>query len=486
MRYIIFITYFFLLGGYAQGQITFINYYSDNGADLGQGIIQLEDSSYIITGSSSSFGEAPAQAFLMQIDSLGNYMWSKSYGGVGSESGRRVLYKEGFGYYVCGYTNSFGAGGFDFYLAKIDESADLEWEKSFGGSGWERVNDAAITRDTGTVMVGETSSNATDNMDIYIVRTDKLGDTVWTKTIGAAGDDRANCIFQFTDSTYLIGGEYFVDSALTKGYMTYLHEDGTVYWESIFGVNGNYWVNDIVLDIDPTKVVGIGGGEGPLTNENDAYLFLMQTDGTYWGGYHPSLNGQLEFTQATNFGSIGDVYIAASLINDTGFEFGEDVTINKYNSSLGFEGSFGMSHNYPDVTGDIIRTSDGGAIVVGYSTGVVSGGNEITVAKIGPGDSYPDISSGGVSHNVVVVDELDFEDLISVYPNPSSGLFNVYAEKNVFSEFNVIDNQGRLIKSGDFNNEMIFDLSNEPRGVYFIKLMGTKVSPVQLKVLIQE
>ena len=55
---------------------------------------------------------------------------------------------------------------------------NLEWDNTYGGDGWERINDAVLTSDTGTILVGETSSNVTNNLDIYIVRTNKFGDTI--------------------------------------------------------------------------------------------------------------------------------------------------------------------------------------------------------------------------------------------------------------------------------------------------------------------
>ena len=85
-------------------QISFYKLFTNNGADFGQGITQLEDSSYVITGSSSSFINGPSQAFLMRIDSMGNYMWSNHYGGAEIESGRRVLYTKNFGYFICDST----------------------------------------------------------------------------------------------------------------------------------------------------------------------------------------------------------------------------------------------------------------------------------------------------------------------------------------------------------------------------------------------
>ena len=103
---------FFTSQVHAQGK--FYNTYSNNGHDFGEGIVQLADSSYLITGASSSFGEAPAKAFILHVDKFGNRLWSKAYGGAESNRGRRIFHVENDGIYVAGYTNSSGNGTFDF------------------------------------------------------------------------------------------------------------------------------------------------------------------------------------------------------------------------------------------------------------------------------------------------------------------------------------------------------------------------------------
>ena len=84
----------------ADSQVKFYELFTNNGYDFGQGITQLEDSSYVVTGSSSSFVEGASQAFLLKIDKFGTYKWSASYGGIESEGGRRVLYKKNVGFYL--------------------------------------------------------------------------------------------------------------------------------------------------------------------------------------------------------------------------------------------------------------------------------------------------------------------------------------------------------------------------------------------------
>ena len=73
------------------GQISFYKVYSGNGYDKGEGIAQLPDSGFLVTGSSSSFGDAPSQVFLMRLDSMGAFQWSKAYGGIEFEEGKLSL-----------------------------------------------------------------------------------------------------------------------------------------------------------------------------------------------------------------------------------------------------------------------------------------------------------------------------------------------------------------------------------------------------------
>ncbi len=180
LRFLLFLTSFFSLFD-LNGQISFYKLYSNNGYDAGEGIVQLEDSSYVICGSSSSFTEGPSQAFILHVDSVGNHLWSKHYGGPELESARRVLYKKNVGYYLAGFTNSFGSGAYDFFLVKTDLQGELIWQKTYGGAEWEKVNDAALTKDTGVMMVGETNSTNGNATDVFIVRTNSFGDTLWTK-----------------------------------------------------------------------------------------------------------------------------------------------------------------------------------------------------------------------------------------------------------------------------------------------------------------
>ena len=465
------------------GQIKFFNIYTNNGSDQGQGVVQLEDSSYVITGASSSFSGS-SQAFLMHVDSLGNYLWSNSYGGPENESGRRVLYKKNFGFFICGFTNSFGNGGFDNYLAKVDELGNLEWEKAYGGEGWERVHDAALTKDTGVIMVGETSSNFSDNQDIYIVRTDILGDTLWTKTIGGAGDDFATSINSFTDSTFVITGQIYVeDSALVKVYVTYIKDDGTVIWSDIIGNDGNYWSNDFTFN--GNQIFGVGGCNDVITDEPDMVAYIYDIAGFSWGESKVVAAGKQEFKNIVNFGPTDAYYITNSTEDDFSNVNGPDINVMKYVPTFSFESSMNIGFPNPDVSGEIIRTNDGGAIVVGYSTGYISGGNEVFLVKIGPNDDYPSSNSNIVIDNIVSIKEPTETGTFKIYPNPVDKLLTIQTDDKRYNSIRIMSSVGKEIVVSDFQKSSQVDVSNFESGLYFMEISGVGVSTVTNQIIVK-
>ncbi|MGC8931577.1 MAG: hypothetical protein ACP5K6_08610, partial [Dictyoglomus sp.] len=81
------------------------------------------------------------------------------------------------GYIVAGYTESFGAGNGDFYIIKLDSNGDKVWEKTYGGSSYDRAYSIQQTTDGGYIVAGGTSSFGAGSADFYIIKTDSEGNT---------------------------------------------------------------------------------------------------------------------------------------------------------------------------------------------------------------------------------------------------------------------------------------------------------------------
>ncbi|MDB4324440.1 T9SS type A sorting domain-containing protein [Crocinitomicaceae bacterium] len=474
---------FLLMTNFGHSQIKFFNFYTDTGVDKGEGVVQLEDSSYVVTGSSSSFVDGSSQAFLMKVDSLGNHIWSKHYGGVEFESGRRVLHKKGVGFYICGFTNSIGAGGFDFYLVKTDESGLFEWENSYGGNGWEKVHDALITVDTNIIMVGETSSNATDNKDIYIIQTNQFGDTLWTRTFGGIGDDYATSILEIDDTTFIVGGRYFnEDSLLTKSWVSKMHVDGTVYWENQYGVNQNSWLN--AMYFDGSIVRGVGGTSGDAISGVNTLNMVIELNGTYISEVMFSNVGDNEYVGIVKSAPFGDYYVPYTADEPGGFLFGNDVIIQQRFSDFIWISNFVIAHEYDETMNQIIETNDGEAILVGYTTSFISGGNEIYLCKIGPGNDYPDVNNDFVVNSVVGVIKEELDDKIKIYPNPSNGIFNVSVKDIDLNLIQVYNTIGQTVYYSSFSSQGNIDIVGLSSGYYILEISGNS-KMIRRKIIIR-
>lgn len=475
-----------ILSSLAFGQIAFFHIYANGGDDSAEGAAQLEDSSYVITGSSDSYpGGIGSQAFLLKIDSTGLPIWSRHYGGSEMDQGKRVVYQQGFGFFIAGNTTSLGAGGYDFYLIKTDSDGVMEWEKAYGMPEWERLYDAVLTRDTGMFMIGETLSNPTNNADMYIVRTDKNGDTLWTKTWGGLGQDGLRGVHRWDDSTFYVAGQtYIEDSMLTKAYIARFHEDGTLIWSDTIGPNGNYFINDV--SVSNMDVFSVGYRNGAEVNGNDLYFMRHTFDGVHLGETTHASEGDFRAHQATAYGAPDKRYVGWTFFDQWSQPDGDDLYITRMNYVFFVENTpLHLYYEDPDVINDLIPTSDGGALGVGQTSGEAMGVHHAYICKIGPNELYAEYDPPHVVYSLVLdVQEEAKEDHLSVYPNPTNGTLNIESSLNDEVELHVLTSLGQNLLSDSFQGKFSFDLSQFGTGVYFLKTTVNGLSNIR-KVVVQ-
>ncbi|MCR9173059.1 MAG: T9SS type A sorting domain-containing protein [bacterium] len=459
----------------ASAQISFYRNYSDNSYDFGQGIVQLEDSSYVIAGTSGSF-TAHGQAFLMLVDSLGNKKWSNHFGGQENEWGKRVLYKENFGFFLCGHSNSYGAGDYDFYLVKVDDSGFEEWSNSYGDGNWERLMDAALTRDTGAILVGE-KQNGTFGTDMFLVRTDKNGDTLWTKTLENPGDDIAMTVDIYQDSLLYVGGSrFYADSAQAKGIIYKIHDNGqmldTLFFKSY---PGEYQMNDLHIIGDTVQALGSHRNGSSDQWDYTFYRSNLTVNGfSNISCFNSNVDGDWYGDVFTSYGDNSKRYMAMSSENvpNSPNVNGTDISVQLGNTFMFYQNSVGfIEHEEPDVNGEFIRTSDGGAMLVGYiqSPLVGNGGGTIFLLKIGPGEDYPTTNAGGFSAVVNVAEQFNSLE-VEVYPNPAEDWLHIQLPTSDAGTYQLTNVSGQVVKAGSILQEMSLSTSSLPSGVYLLQV----------------
>lgn len=193
-------------------------------------------------------------------------LWEKSYGGMQSEYLFDVIPTPDYGFILAGSSLSDKSGNkidekvndLDYWLWKMDEHGDLDWQKSYGGNGSDMLQSVSLTSDGGFILGGTSTSSiggtkdedSRGQEDIWILKLNPVGDIQWQRTIGGSGRDELKQIITVDEGGYLIGGSTnspmltSIDSSGEKrsenyGNMDYwlirLTADGTVEWEKTFG-----------------------------------------------------------------------------------------------------------------------------------------------------------------------------------------------------------------------------------------------------------
>jgi len=131
-------------------------------------------------GHTSSFGAVGFDGWLVKFDSAGNVQWDKTFGGSGWDFGQSLVQTGDGGYALAGHTTSFGAVGFDGWLVKFDSAGNVQWDKTFGGSGDDYGQSLVQTLDGGYAMGGYTTSFGAAVEDGWLVKTDVENGLAWT------------------------------------------------------------------------------------------------------------------------------------------------------------------------------------------------------------------------------------------------------------------------------------------------------------------
>jgi hypothetical protein len=190
----------------ALGETLWTRTYGGPDDDFGCAMQQTADNGYIIAGHTFSYGAGEADVYLVKTDARGDTLWTRAYGGHSNDYGRSVWQTSDGGYVIAGRTGSFGAGSSDAYLIRTNGDGNALWSVTYGGVGYDMAYSVQQTSDGGYILAGASSSFGSGGADVYLIKTDSCGDTLWTKTFGGAADDSGYSVQQTTDGGYIVAG----------------------------------------------------------------------------------------------------------------------------------------------------------------------------------------------------------------------------------------------------------------------------------------
>ncbi len=371
MKHLYIILFVLPLIGFGQGWETTFGGIED---DQGYSVQQTSDEGYIITGRTTSFENGSFDIYLIKTNENGDSLWTKTFGGIDLEVGYSVQQTLDGGYVITGQTGSIKSLDFDVYLIKTDENGDSLWTKTFGGTSGDFGNSVQQTLDGGYIITGRTGSFGNGGRDVYLIKTDENGDSLWTKTFGGTDIDGevGNSVQQTLDGGYIITGS--TNSFGNGGRDVYLiktNENGDSLWTKTFGGTSTDWGNSVQQTLDGGYII-----TGQTTSfGNGLYdIYLIKTDengDSLWtktfGGTENDIGNSVQQTFDGGYIitgiSEGDVYLIKIDEN------GDNDCFQTFGGTLTDEGR------------SVQQTLDGGYIITGRTRSFGSGWEDVYLIK---------------------------------------------------------------------------------------------------------
>jgi len=348
--------------------------------DDGRFLIQTSDGGYAIAGGTISFGAGGEDVYVVKLDAKGNLQWTKTIGGKKEEVGNSLIQTSDGGYAIAGVTNSFGAGEKDVYVVKLDANGNLQWTKTIGGPGDELGASLIQTSDGGYAIAGYTKSFGAGGEDVYVVKLDANGNLQWTKTIGGPENEEGSCLIQTSDGGYAIAGYTLSFGAgWADVYVVKLDASGNLQWtKTIGGKDVDGGLSLIQTSDGGYAITGATNSFGAASG--DVYVVKLDANGNLqWtktiGG--PEIETGSSLIQTSDGG-----YAIAG--HTKSFGAGDwDVYVVKLDAkgNLQWTKTIGAKNKYSSKL-SLIQTSDGGYAIASHTESFGAGESDVYVIKL--------------------------------------------------------------------------------------------------------
>jgi hypothetical protein len=450
MRKLTFISVLLAIVFFAYSQETFEKNFGESQFDFGHSVKQTFDGGYIITGT------AGYSIMLTKTNINGDVLWTKEYGTEFGQEGYEVHQTSDSDYVFLSHTIfiDWGDDPEEIFLIKTNSIGDTLWTKSYGGDSGDAAESFQPTTDNGYIIAGTTNSFGNGGSDVYLIKTDFNGNTLWTKTFGTANNEIGKFVRQTNDNGYII-----LAANQSGNYLIKTDSLGDTIWTKYYDISAYQ-----VIQSSDTGFVIVGSRNSDLclikTNFNGDILWTK----IY---YRPEIDLGKSIYQTSDEGY---VIVGSSDIPNIGSEY-SNVYLVKTNSIGDTMWTRNFGSQYMDFGESVQQTQDNGFIFVGRTVNFGASGFDVYLVKTN--------TQGQISG---IEDKMSELNTILIFPNPTKNKINIEIGIE-FEKIEIYNISGVKILST--SNKSI-DFSEHINGIYFLRIIDRKGNTIITKLIVKQ
>jgi hypothetical protein len=208
--------------------------YGGAGTDFANAIVSASDGNCIAAGWSNSFTSG-MNAYVLKIKPNGDTAWTKVYGGVDFTVANAIAQTQDGDFIIAGGTHSNSTLSYDVFLSRINSNGDIVWTKLYGGSHRGYIQAITPTPDGNFIVAGNTESLVTGGFDVYLMKIKPNGDTLWTKSYGGPDFEEAYAITAAENGNFLVAGY-----TSSNPYLLKIKPNGDTLWTRKYVETGDF------------------------------------------------------------------------------------------------------------------------------------------------------------------------------------------------------------------------------------------------------
>ena len=410
--------------------------------DYASFICPTSDGGYVVAGSTDPTGTNNMDFVVLKLSSMGEIQWQRAYCGSDDDWATSILQTSDGGYAVTGKTCSFGSGGSDMWVLRLQTNGDIVWQKTYGTGYDDNAQSIRQTNDGGFVIAGsmETSSSSPVMPQyVCVLKLSQSGEIEWQQAYGIGLDDSASSIQQTQDGGYVVAGTTLSEVTAHNAFLILkLSPSGNIQWQKSF-ITWPYTssANSVQQTNEGGYIVAGMLKYDPSPSLFYVYVLKLLSNGeSEWGRAYRENDWNSVWSSASSVRQENDGgYIVSGFKDSTG-ETARDAWILRLNpdGNIVWQKSYGGSED--DYAKCIAPASNGGYIFAGDTKSFLAEKSDIWVVNTkSDGSIYSSCEFIWITdEQKKVVSEVDYDtNLVAIDPNfetHNTGILPIYSSLN--------------------------------------------------------